>query len=126
MEAVTSVKTCLQVRVLLAAVLGFSILIPSAGFQTAAERPPDTQVFTLPDPGASGTLSDNQAIWKSASHSPVASPTAIRNGLMWKATSATNTVYLLGSIHLASPDMYPLPAQIEAAFRNSAVLIVEA
>ena len=44
---------------------------------------------------------------------------------MWKASSATNTVYLLGSIHLASRDIYPLPRQIEEAFRNSAVLLVE-
>jgi uncharacterized protein len=119
-------KTGPQLRVLLAGVLGFGILTPSAAFQATAERPPDTQVFTLPAPAASGTLSDNHAIWKSASHGAVASPAGHRNGLMWKATSATNTVYLLGSIHLASPDMYPLPPQIEAAFRNSAVLIVEA
>lgn len=115
-----------QLRVLLAVVAGFGILTPCAGFQTTPEYPQDTQVFTLPDPGTTRTVSDNHRIWKSEPHSPVAAPTAIRSGLMWKATSATNTVYLLGSIHLASPDMYPLPPQIEAAFRNSAVLIVEA
>src|SRR5438128_427896 len=99
-----------QLRVLLAAVLGFGILTPCA-----AQGPPDTQVLTLPDPGVTGALPNTPKIWKSASHSnaapvlrPVASATAVSNGLMWRATSPTNTVYLLGSIHLASPDMYPL------------------
>jgi uncharacterized protein YbaP (TraB family) len=123
MVTVTSAKTRLRLRILLAGVLGFDILSPCAAFQAAAERPPDTQVFTLPDPGVTGEPSDTH---KSARNIPATAPTAVRNGLMWKATSATNTVYLLGSIHLASPDMYPLPPQIEAAFRNSAVLIVEA
>jgi uncharacterized protein YbaP (TraB family) len=126
------VKIRPQFRVLLAVLLGFGILARGAPAQTP-EVPPDTQVVTLPDPGVTGTLSNNHTIWKSASHSniapvlrPAASGTPVSSGLMWRATSATNTVYLLGSIHLASPDMYPLPPQIEAAFRNSAVLIVEA
>jgi uncharacterized protein YbaP (TraB family) len=45
--------------------------------------------------------------------------------MFWKASSGTNTVYLLGSIHAATPEMYPLPKQIEAAFRSSTVLAVE-
>jgi uncharacterized protein YbaP (TraB family) len=35
-------------------------------------------------------------------------------------------VYLLGSIHLGSKDMYPLPAEIEDAFAGSSALLVEA
>jgi uncharacterized protein YbaP (TraB family) len=31
----------------------------------------------------------------------------------------------LGSIHSGTPDLYPLPKQIEAAFRSSSVLVVE-
>ena len=32
-----------------------------------------------------------------------------RHILMWKASSPTTTVYLLGSIHAGTKDMYPLP-----------------
>jgi uncharacterized protein YbaP (TraB family) len=45
---------------------------------------------------------------------------------MWKATSPTNTVYLLGSIHAASDDFYPLADEIEKAFAESKKLVVEA
>ena len=44
---------------------------------------------------------------------------------LWKATSKTNTVYLLGSIHVASPEFYPLPDEIEKAFAQSRALVVE-
>lgn len=48
-----------------------------------------------------------------------------RHILMWKASSPTNTVYLLGSIHAGRKDMYPLPQAIESAFTASKVLAVE-
>lgn len=47
------------------------------------------------------------------------------NSFLWKATSGTNTVYLLGSVHVARDDFYPLPAEIERAFEESEVLAVE-
>lgn len=56
---------------------------------------------------------------------PVASTAPTRRLLMWKATSPTATVYLLGSIHLASKSIYPLPAAVEEAFASSKVLGVE-
>src|SRR3712207_4917393 len=40
------------------------------------------------------------------------------NSFLWKATSdggGGNTVYLLGSIHVAREDFYPLPEEIERA-----------
>src|SRR5437763_13951183 len=43
----------------------------------------------------------------------------------WKVNSPTTTVYLLGSIHAASKDMCPLPPEIEAAYKDAAVLAVE-
>lgn len=46
--------------------------------------------------------------------------------LFWKVTSPTTEVYFLGSIHVATKDMYPLPPEIEAAFKQSANLVVEA
>src|SRR5258708_34859742 len=44
---------------------------------------------------------------------------------LWKLSSADSVVYLLGSIHLGLPEMYPLPQAIEAAFAASSVLLVE-
>lgn len=46
-------------------------------------------------------------------------------GYLWKIEHAGNTVYLLGSIHVAKPDMYPLHSAIEAAFEESAYLGTE-
>ncbi len=44
---------------------------------------------------------------------------------LWKVTSNAGEVYLLGSIHLAKPDMYPLDARIEEAFSASDNVVVE-
>lgn len=49
-----------------------------------------------------------------------------RKFLLWKVTSPTATVYLVGSIHLADPAIFPLPAPVERAFADSNVLAVEA
>ncbi|HYG97624.1 MAG TPA: TraB/GumN family protein [Terriglobales bacterium] len=48
-----------------------------------------------------------------------------RRFLMWKVTSPTATVYLVGSMHLVRKDVYPLPQAVETAFANSNVLAVE-
>src|SRR5258705_10276628 len=45
---------------------------------------------------------------------------------LWRIQSGKATAYLLGSIHVAKPSMYPLDPQIEKAFSNSNVLVVEA
>src|ERR1700761_9739783 len=44
---------------------------------------------------------------------------------MWKATSPTTTIYLLGSIHVGDSGMYPLPKEVESAFSAAKVLAVE-
>lgn len=44
---------------------------------------------------------------------------------LWQVQSSTSKVYLLGSIHLAKPDMYPLDEKIENAYKNSDILVVE-
>ncbi|MEF3304350.1 TraB/GumN family protein [Paenibacillus sp. GYB003] len=48
------------------------------------------------------------------------------NGLFWKVTKGGNTLYLLGSIHLGIPDMYPLHKRVTDAFESSDALWVEA
>jgi uncharacterized protein YbaP (TraB family) len=44
---------------------------------------------------------------------------------LWSVQSATAMVYLLGSIHVAKPELYPLHPSIEAAFDRSDTLVVE-
>ncbi|HFD12791.1 MAG TPA: hypothetical protein ENJ32_10045 [Crenotrichaceae bacterium] len=44
---------------------------------------------------------------------------------LWKATRNGETVYLLGSIHVGRPDMYPLSVSVMDAFNKSDVLMVE-
>jgi len=43
----------------------------------------------------------------------------------WKVQSPTATAYLVGSIHVAKPDLYPLSPKLENAFASSANLVVE-
>jgi uncharacterized protein len=50
---------------------------------------------------------------------------AAKKALLWKATSGNNSLYLLGSIHVGSKDMYPLAKEIENAYAASKTLIVE-
>jgi uncharacterized protein len=45
---------------------------------------------------------------------------------LWKIRSKTNTVYLLGSIHLFKKELYPLNKNIEDAFDQSSIVVVEA
>jgi uncharacterized protein YbaP (TraB family) len=48
-----------------------------------------------------------------------------RRFLMWKATSPTTAIYLVGSIHVGDSSMYPLPKEVESAFSAAKVLTVE-
>jgi uncharacterized protein len=44
---------------------------------------------------------------------------------IWKISSATTSVYLLGSVHIARPEIYPLDSTIEDAFASAKYLVVE-
>jgi hypothetical protein len=44
---------------------------------------------------------------------------------LWEVKSATNTVYVLGSLHVARADFYPLPKAVENAYRQADELVVE-
>lgn len=46
-------------------------------------------------------------------------------GFLWKTTSGGNTVYMLGSIHLASTDIYPMSSDIREAYASAEALAVE-
>ncbi|HIG27109.1 MAG TPA: TraB/GumN family protein [Verrucomicrobiales bacterium] len=49
-----------------------------------------------------------------------------QKSFLWQIDSGGSKVYLLGSIHLAKSDIYPLNASIESAFAQSEYLAVEA
>src|SRR5438093_3829992 len=51
--------------------------------------------------------------------------TAPAKNFLWKATGKGNSVYLAGSIHMLSPDFYPLHPAFEAAFNDSDLLVEE-
>jgi uncharacterized protein YbaP (TraB family) len=44
---------------------------------------------------------------------------------LWRVRSVTNTIYLLGSIHIMKPDAFPLPTIMESAFDSSSLAIFE-
>src|SRR5262249_52318809 len=46
--------------------------------------------------------------------------------LLWRVTGPNTTVYLLGSVHMLSPDVYPLAAPIEDAFAHAKTVVFEA
>lgn len=45
--------------------------------------------------------------------------------LLWKVSDADNSVYLLGSVHLLTPADYPLAPAVDAAFADSARVVLE-
>jgi uncharacterized protein YbaP (TraB family) len=55
-----------------------------------------------------------------------AEPAAGGKLFLWEVKSATNSVYVFGSMHAAKPDMYPLPQPVEEAYRQADRLVVEA
>ena len=44
---------------------------------------------------------------------------------LWRIASPTVTVHLLGSVHAASQDIYPLDPRIESAFQRAQTLVLE-
>jgi hypothetical protein len=54
-----------------------------------------------------------------------ARPAASARHSLWKVQGKQNTVYLLGSIHLLKKENYPLPAAMESAFTNCAIVVFE-
>ena len=61
-------------------------------------------------------LLSSPAVWPDTAGHPVT---------LWRAAGQTNSVYLLGSIHLLRPGDYPLPSAIDAAYEEAEVLVME-
>ncbi len=54
------------------------------------------------------------------------SPTAVKSkAFIWKISSGSTQVYLLGAVHVARADLYPLDKTIEDAYDSSDYLVVE-
>jgi uncharacterized protein YbaP (TraB family) len=56
---------------------------------------------------------------------PAAQSRAAEHSFLWKATSQQGVVYLVGSVHMLTKDFYPLAPSLEAAFKDSNVLVEE-
>lgn len=50
---------------------------------------------------------------------------AAAQNFLWKATRGQGSVYLVGSVHLLTRDYYPLSPVLEAAFKESDLLVEE-
>ena len=74
--------------------------------------PPPPETPTAPDP-AVGTPPSVPASEKELLH------------FLWRVTSDTTEVFLLGSVHVARADLYPLDEVIEKSFEASEVLVTE-
>jgi hypothetical protein len=53
-------------------------------------------------------------------------PLAETRAFAWKATRAQGAVYLVGSVHMLTSDFYPLAPALDAAFKDSDLLVEEA
>ena len=64
-----------------------------------------------------------------AAGTAVAAPAAAQavggRHFLWRISKGRETLYLLGSIHALNPRDYPLPAEMETAFRRSTALVEE-
>lgn len=57
----------------------------------------------------------------------MASGASAQDNMLWSVEDGVGSkLFLYGSIHMATPDTYPLPAIVEQAFANSVNLVVEA
>ena len=53
------------------------------------------------------------------------SPLAQSRAFAWKATKGAGVVYLVGSVHMLTSDFYPLAPSLDAAFKDSDLLVEE-
>lgn len=73
----------------------------------------------------SGSVSSTSSPSSTFSTPSPTSSTAPKKIFMWKATRGKDTVYLIGTIHGAKADFYPLPTPMERALEDSKHLLLE-
>jgi uncharacterized protein len=67
------------------------------------------------------------ALWQPTvrGETPEAGGAAPARNFIWKATGKQGVVYLVGSVHLLTKDFYPLSPAVEAAYKESDLLVEE-
>jgi len=53
-------------------------------------------------------------------------PLAATHSFLWRASKGQGVVYLVGSVHMLTADFYPLAPALDAAFKDSDLLVEEA
>jgi uncharacterized protein YbaP (TraB family) len=53
-------------------------------------------------------------------------PVAATHSFLWRASKGQGVVYLVGSVHMLTADFYPLAPALDAAFKDSDLLVEEA
>jgi uncharacterized protein YbaP (TraB family) len=53
-------------------------------------------------------------------------PVAATRSFLWRASKGQGVVYLVGSVHMLTADFYPLAPALDAAFKDSDLLVEEA
>ncbi len=84
---------------------------------------PDRATASAAAPASTPSTTPNRPTTPAPSGSATAHVPA--RGLWWKTTAGQATVYLLGSVHVARADLYPLDPRIEHAFASADVLVLE-
>jgi uncharacterized protein len=92
---------------------------PLPAAKSASDAKSDAKAEYDPTRLNSGAASDSKSDEKSA-------PATDKKSFLWEVKSATNTVYLFGTIHVGKKDFYPLPDAVEKALASSKKVVVEA
>ncbi|MDD4910288.1 MAG: TraB/GumN family protein [Candidatus Omnitrophica bacterium] len=79
-----------------------------------------TDSYTKVDIGGTEVTVFNDEIAQEGSAAP-----STGKHFLWKASSGSDTCYILGSVHFAKKEIYPLDREIEGAFDRAGVLAVE-
>jgi uncharacterized protein YbaP (TraB family) len=64
-------------------------------------------------------------LWLLLAATPLHADSNVHPVTLWRIDGPSNTVYLLGSIHLLRPQDHPLPSVIDEAYDDAEVLIME-
>ncbi|MFD0717430.1 TraB/GumN family protein [Paenibacillus sp. GCM10027626] len=73
-----------------------------------------------------GEAAGYKVTWDGKQQAVKLTPKPASKGFLWKAENDGNTIYMLGSIHVANGAMYPLRSEIEKAYAGADYLVVEA
>jgi uncharacterized protein len=95
-----------------------SVATPPAA-KSASDAKSDSKAEYDPTRLNAGAASESKSDEKSAAATD-------KKSFLWEVKSATNTVYLFGTIHIGKKDFYPLPDAVEKALASSKKVVVEA